>query len=97
MTQYTESWNTMQRQPEPVFDMEEFEDELMTAQQYYRFVTIKYEGYEFDGAFRIVKLSVNLGDLMEHHFEYLEDQVREAIGLRINKHNIVLECKLEIV
>lgn len=97
MTQTTESWNTMKPQPEPVFDMEEFEDELMTAQQYYRFVTIKYEGYDYDGAFRIVKLSVNLGDLMEHHFEYLTEQITESIGLRINKSNIVLECKLDII
>lgn len=82
---------------EPKFDQDDYEDTIISAQQKDRHVTIKFEGYYFDHAFRIVKLSVDLGDLLECHFEYLEDQILESIGLRLNKKHIVLETKLEIV
>lgn len=92
-----ETGNTMKRQAEPQFDMDEFEDEIITSNQNYHYMNIKFEGYDYDGAFRIVKLSVNLNGLQEHHFDYLEDQIIESIGLRINKRNIVLETKPEYV
>lgn len=86
---------TMKPTKEPQFDADEFEEVLVTSQQKNRNVIIKYEGYFYEGAFRIVKLCVDLNDLKEYHFDYLEDQITESIGLRINKNNIVLETKIE--
>lgn len=85
------------RKPEPSFDMDEFEDEIMSSNQNYRHVKISYEAYEYDGAVRIVKLKVNLNDILPCFFDYLEEQILESIGLRINKNNIVLETRIEYV
>lgn len=82
---------------DPIYDQDEFEDILMTSNQHDKYVDIKYESYEYDGAVRIVSLKVNLNGLFEHNFDYLQEQITEAIGLRLNKHNIVMECKLQIV
>lgn len=87
----------MQRPQEPVFDMEEYEDEIITSNQNYHYMNIEFESYEYDGAVRVVKLKVNLNGLEEYHFDYLQDQILESIGLRLNKRNIVLETKIEYV
>lgn len=79
------------------FDMDEFEDTIMSSNQNDRHVTIAYEGYFYDNAFRIVKLKVNLNDILPCFFDYLEEQILESIGLRINKNNIVLETRIEYV
>lgn len=86
---------SMKKPQEPQFDMDEFEDTIMTTYDKDHFVTIKFEGYDYDGAFRIVKLSVRLGNLEQYHFDFLQDQIIEAIALRINKSNVVLETKIE--
>lgn len=82
---------------QPKFDMDNFTDEIMTSFGRYRFIDIKYESYEYDGAVRIVSLKVNLRDYSERSFDYLQEQIIEAIGLRINKNNIVLETRIEFV
>ena len=79
---------------EPQFDMDEFEDIIISSNQHDRHVTIKYEAYFYEGAFRIVKLEVDLNDVMTCYFDYLEDQILEAIALRVNKTNVVLETKI---
>lgn len=89
-----EPW-TFKPSQEPKFDMDNFEDEVMTSMQNYKKVNIEFEGYNYDGAFRIVKLKVNLKGFSEYQFDYLEEQILESIGLRINKNNIVLETKIE--
>lgn len=77
------------------FDMDEFEDIIISSSQRDINATIKYEAYEYDGAVRIVKLEVDLDNVLPCFFDFLEDQITESIGLRINKYNIVLECKVE--
>lgn len=89
--------NTMKRPQEPEFDMETFVTEIQTSQGNDKKVSIAYEGYLYDSAFRVVKLKVDLKGFSESQFDYLEDDIKEAIALRINKRNVVLETSLEIV
>lgn len=79
------------------FDMDEFEDIIISSSQRDINATIKYEAYEYDGAVRIVKLEVELNDVLPCFFEYLEEQILESISLRINKRNVVLETKMDII
>lgn len=80
--------------PDVQFDMDEFEDIIVSSSQRDINATIKYEAYEYDGAVRIVKLEVDLDNVLPCFFEYLEEQILESIGLRINKNNIILETKI---
>lgn len=82
---------SMQRPVEPVFDMHTFTETIYDEDLQPHQATISFEGYCYDGALRLVKLSVKT--LLTH---VDQEQVINLLEF-IEGKRVKLECKMQLV
>lgn len=78
------------RKPEPQFDMGEFDTTMIDGLEKEHDAHIKWEGYFYDGAWRIVKLEVNT----KYDDYYFDEVVIECLEFHLNQR-VTLETKIE--
>lgn len=81
---------SMKKPVEPKFSMEEFDTTMIDGLEKEHDAHIKWEGYFYDGSWRIVKLEVKT----KYDDYYFNEVVIECLELHLGKR-VTLETKIE--